>query len=46
MKDGEKKVGDLCSSSGTRIVRFVRYEVGKGSKKRTTLLRKSRQLGD
>ena len=33
VKDGEKKVGDLCSSSGARIVRFVRYEVGEGIEK-------------
>ena len=30
VKDSEKKVGDLCSSSGAKIIRFVRYEVGEG----------------
>ena len=37
VKDGEKKVGDLCSSSGARIVRFVRYEVGEGIERRGRL---------
>ena len=48
VKDGEKKVGDLCSSSGARIVRFVRYEVGEGIEKEEDdfAAEVQRQLGD
>ena len=48
VKDSEKKVGDLCSSSGAKIVRFVRYEVGEGIDKDEDdfAAEVQRQLGD
>ena len=48
VKDSEKKVGDLCSSSGVRVVRFVRYEVGEGIEKEEDdfAAEVQRQLGD
>ena len=48
VKDSEKKVGDLCSSSNVRIVRFVRYEVGEGIDKDEDdfAAEVQRQLGD
>ena len=48
VKDSEKKVGDLCSSSGAKIIRFVRYEVGEGIDKDEDdfAAEVQRQLGD
>ena len=48
VKDSEKKVGDLCSSSGAKIIRFVRYEVGEGIDKDDDdfAAEVQRQLGD
>ena len=48
VKDGDKKVGDLCSSSGAQIVRFVRFEVGEGIEKEEGdfAAEVQRQLGD
>ena len=48
VKDSEKKVGDLCSSSGVRVVRFVRYEVGEGIEKEEDdfAAEVQKQLGD
>ena len=48
VKDSEKKVGDLCSSSGAKIIRFVRYEVGEGIEKDEDdfAAEVQRQLGD
>ena len=48
VKDSEKKVGDLCSSSGAKILRFVRYEVGEGIDKDEDdfAAEVQRQLGD
>ena len=48
VKDSEKKVGDVCSSSGARIIRFVRYEVGEGIDKDEDdfAAEVQRQLGD
>ena len=48
VKDSDKKVGDLCSSSGAKIIRFVRYEVGEGIDKDEDdfAAEVQRQLGD
>ena len=48
VKDSEKKVGELCSSSGAKIIRFVRYEVGEGIDKDEDdfAAEVQRQLGD
>ncbi len=48
VKDSEKKVGDVCSSFGARIIRFVRYEVGEGIDKDEDdfAAEVQRQLGD
>ena len=48
VKDSEKKVGDLCLSSGAKIIRFVRYEVGEGIDKDEDdfAAEVQRQLGD
>ncbi len=48
VKDSEKKIGDLCASSGAKITRFVRYEVGEGIDKDEDdfAAEVQRQLGD
>ena len=48
VKDSEKKVGALCSSSNAKIIRFVRYEVGEGIEKGEDdfAAEVQRQLGD
>ena len=48
VKDSDKKVGDLCSSSGAKIIRFARYEVGEGIDKDEDdfAAEVQRQLGD
>ena len=44
----DKTVGDLCSSSGAKIIRFVRYEVGEGIEKEEDdfAAEVQKQLGD
>ena len=48
VKDSEKKVGELCSSSDAKIIQFVRYEVGEGIEKDEDdfAAEVQRQLGD
>ena len=48
VKDSEKKIGELCSSSDARIIQFVRYEVGEGIEKDEDdfAAEVQRQLGD
>ena len=36
VKDPDKRVGDLLTESGARVVQFVRYEVGEGIEKHET----------
>ncbi len=36
VKDPDKTVGELLKSANTKVLRFVRYQVGEGIEKKTT----------